>query len=135
MAIKLASINHVRLAVADIERSKSFYMDLLGLNHVTDLGERVVLASDGLFLILKPTTDSSATPFSDDFSENHCGLDRVSFDVESHAVLEEAIELFDEHGVWHSEIVDLSDIGFPMYVLAFRDPDNAFLEFVAPKPQ
>ena len=135
MTIKLLSVNHIRLAVTDIERSKSFYMDLLGLNHDTDIGDRVVLASDGLFLILKPTTDPNAVPFNDAFSESHCGLDRVSFDVESYAVLEEAIALFDARGVWHSEIVDLSNIGVPMYVLAFRDPDNIFVELVAPKPQ
>lgn len=132
MAISIGSVNHLTLTVTDIERSKSFYMDLLGLNHAADLGEKVILASEGLLLILNPPPDPSAAPDNDVFSESRCGLDHVSFNVPSHAVLEDAVKLFDEYGVSHGEIKDLSGAGFPMYVLAFRDPDNIQLELTAP---
>ena len=42
-------------------------------------------------------------------------------------------KVFDENGVPHGEIRDLSGNGVPIYVLAFRDPDNIQLEFTAPK--
>jgi hypothetical protein len=48
-------------------------------------------------------------------------------------VLEEAMKMFDEKGIPHGEINDLSAAGVPIYVLAFRDPDNIQLEFTAPK--
>jgi glyoxylase I family protein len=57
----------------------------------------------------------------------------VSFNVASLAVLEEAVRMFDEKGIPHGEIKDLSGAGVPIYVLAFRDPDNIQLEFTAPK--
>lgn len=133
MGLTVGSVHHLTLTVTDIERSKSFYMDILGLGHAADLGEKVILANENLLLVLNPPPDPSAAPENDRFSEHRCGLDHVSFNVASRAVLEDAITLFDERGIPHGEIKDLSEGGIPIYVLAFRDPDNVQLELTAPK--
>ncbi|MFN8454177.1 MAG: VOC family protein [Anaerolineae bacterium] len=57
------------------------------------------------------------------------GLDHLSLSVGSRADLEAAVRLFDERGVPHGEIKDLT--AFSLYVLAFRDPDNIQLELTA----
>jgi len=132
MAIIPGSVHHLGLTVTDIERSKAFYMEVFGLAHAADLGAKVVLANENLLLVLNPPPDASQALENDSFSEHRCGLDHVSFGVESRAVLEEAIKLFDEKGISHGEIKDLSEAGLPIYVLAFRDPDNIQLELTAP---
>jgi hypothetical protein len=53
--------------------------------------------------------------------------------VASHADLEQAVRLFDEHGVPHGEITTLA--GFGIDVLPFEDPDGVQLELTAPAAQ
>lgn len=65
------------------------------------------------------------------FDDNRVGLDHLSFSVDSHSYLEEAIRLFDERGISHGEIKDLGE-ALQIFVLAFRDPDNIQLELTAP---
>lgn len=125
-------VSHIALTVTDTARSKAFYMELLGLNHLADVGEKVLLVNDSLFIALNPPPDRSQALENDQFSEHRVGLDHVSFNVGSHADLEAAMEYFDAKGISHGEIKDLSAAGLPVYVLAFRDPDNIQLEFTAP---
>jgi catechol 2,3-dioxygenase-like lactoylglutathione lyase family enzyme len=66
----------------------------------------------------------------DTFDENRVGLDHLSFGVPSHDDLERAVALFDQNGVPHGPITELSSFG--IYVLPFRDPDNVQLELTAP---
>ena len=60
------------------------------------------------------------------------GLDHLSFGVPGRADLEQAIRLFDEHGVTHGEITRLPSFGID--VLSFEDPDGIQLELTAPVP-
>lgn len=134
MAITAGAVHHFALTVTDTARSKEFYMSVLGLNQIADLGGgRVLVGNESLIFAIGPPPDNSQALENDRFSEHRCGLDHVSFTVESLAVLEEAVKMFDEKGISHGEIKDLSEGGFPIYVLAFRDPDNIQLEFTAPK--
>jgi catechol 2,3-dioxygenase-like lactoylglutathione lyase family enzyme len=133
MALSAGAVHHITLTVTDPQRSKEFYTSVLGLNHMMDLGEKIIMGNDNLLLVINPPPDRSQAPANDRFTESRCGLDHVSFTVESRAVLEEAVKMFDEKGISHGEINDLSAAGIPIYVLAFRDPDNIQLEFTAPK--
>lgn len=133
MGISAGAVHHITLTVTDTQRSKAFYTSVLGLNHLMDFGDKVILGNDNLLLAINPPPDSSQAIANDRFSENRCGLDHVSFLVESRAVLEEALTMFDEKGIPHGDIKDLSEGGVPIYVLAFRDPDNIQLELTAPK--
>lgn len=142
MSIQLAigPIHHLRLTVTDIQRSREFYTGLLGFQVVAEsppaddpsadamyrvLWGGIVMASGNLLLGLRPLA-----PRGDRFDEDRVGLDHLSFSVASRADLEQAVGLFDEHGVSHGEITRLE--GFGIDILPFRDPDNVQLELTAP---
>ena len=132
MTIPISTIHHLALTVTDTARSKDFYTNILGFKHIVDLGERVLVGNDMVIIALLPPPDPSQAIPNDRFNENRLGLDHLSFSVASRADLEAAVKLFDEHGVSHGEINDLGEFGLPIYVMAFRDPDNVQLELTAP---
>ncbi len=128
--IATGAVQHLTLTVSDIGRSAEFY-GRLGFNKVMDFGPKALFSNGSQILVLTPPPDPAQAIADDRFNENRIGLDHVSFNVESKAVMEQAISMFDEQGISHGEIKDLgSDLG--LYVLAFRDPDNIQIEFTAP---
>ena len=133
MAITLGAVHHITLTVTDVHRSKDFYTSILGLGVLADWGERILMGNGNIVVAVTLPVDKSQALPNDNFSEHRCGLDHVSFAMPDLAALEEAVRVFDEKGVSHGEIRDLSANGVPIYVLAFRDPDNIQLEFTAPK--
>jgi catechol 2,3-dioxygenase-like lactoylglutathione lyase family enzyme len=130
--IKTGAVHHQTLTVSDLQRSQAFYTGLLGFQKVMDLSTTRVLLSNGAAIIaLTMPPDPSRAIRNDMFNENRLGLDHLSFAVSSRKDLEEAVQLFDEQGVSHGEIKDLEP-ALPIYVLAFRDPDNIQIELTAP---
>ena len=138
--LALGPIHHLRLTVTDIQRSREFYTGLLGFQVAVEspaaddpsaeaayrvLWGGIVMISGNLLLGLRPVA-----PQGDRFDDDRVGLDHLSFSVSSRAELEQAAQLFDEHGVAHGEITRLS--GFGIDILPFRDPDNIQLELTAP---
>jgi len=138
--IELGSIHHIRLTVTDIERSREFYTGLLGFNVAAEapashdpksdpsypvLWGGVVMARGNYLLGLRPVAAKG-----DRFDEDRCGLDHLSFSVESRAALNEAIKVLDEHHVPRGEVRELTSFG--ICVLPFRDPDNIQLELTSP---
>jgi glyoxylase I family protein len=138
--IPVGEIHHLRLTVTDIKRSCEFYTGLLGFQVAVEspppgdpaeaetfkvLFGGVVMSRGNLILGLRPMA-----PDGDRFDPNRVGLDHLSFGVPSRADLEEAIRLFDEHGVTHGKITPLPS--FAIDVLSFEDPDGMQLEFTAP---
>ena len=128
--IATGPIHHLRLTVRDVERSRAFYTEVLGFQHVVDLPSGVFLSNGAVGLGIGPSPDPSRAPSDDRFDEARVGLDHLSFGVASRGELERARRLLDERGVPHGEITDLGD-AFGMYILAFRDPDNIQLELTA----
>ncbi len=128
--ISTGAVNHIALTVTDRERSRKFYIDLLGFKFLTEFGPKYLLGNGSVILALAPAPDASQAIHADRFSENRVGLDHVSLNVASRAEMEEALKLFNEKGVPHGEIKDLGGLG--IYVLAFRDPDNIQVELTAP---
>jgi catechol 2,3-dioxygenase-like lactoylglutathione lyase family enzyme len=98
-----------------------------------DLGPKVIMGNGSLILAINPPPDPNQALSHDVFSEHRVGLDHLSFSVGSRGDLEAAVRLFDENGISHGTINDLGEYGLPIYVLAFRDPDNIQLELTAPK--
>jgi glyoxylase I family protein len=129
--ISATGIHHIVLTVTDVSRSIDFYSRFLGFQVAVDLGERKILSNGNTLLAIGPPPVAEQALENDRFNENRVGLDHVSFNVESRDQLEEAVALFDSHGVSHGEIRDLGE-GLSIYVLAFRDPDNIQLELTAP---
>lgn len=130
-SIRTGPVHHLRLTVADVERSRAFYVDVLGFEHVMDLNPGAFLSNGSVGLGLGPVPDPARAVPGDRFDENRVGLDHLSLGVGSRAELEAAARVLDERHVPRGEIKDLGP-AFGLYVLAFRDPDNVQLELSAP---
>ena len=138
--VPTGEIHHLRLTVTDLERSRQFYTGLLGFQVVVEspppddpsaaeafkiLFGGVVMTRGVLLLGLRPVERSG-----DRFDPDRVGLDHLRFGVARRDDLEQAVRLFDEHGVAHGEITTLP--GFAIDVLPFEDPDGVQLELTAP---
>jgi glyoxylase I family protein len=138
--ISTGDIHHLRLTVTDLDRSRAFYTSLLGFDVAVEsppaddpsaaemskiLFGGIVMIRGNLLMGLRPVAAAG-----DSFDEDRVGLDHLSFSVPSRDDLDQAVQLFDEHGVPHGEIAGLPAFG--IYVLPFRDPDNLQLELTAP---
>ena len=135
----LTGLHHVRLTVTDIERSKTFYARLLGIEPAIDFtmeplesGVRTdphrffggcTFAFNGQLLGLRPV----ARP-DDRFDSTRVGLDHLSLGVAGTADLHHAAECLDALGVEHGGVVELPGLGIA--ILSFQDPDDINLELV-----
>jgi glyoxylase I family protein len=138
-------IHHIRMAVTDVERSKTFYTEVLGFSVALDappppedehhdalvdsLQGGVILMHQGMFFGLRPVDEERAAR-ADRFDPFRVGLDHISFSVPTRADLDAATRLLDERGVEHGPIRDLVPLGLSF--LAFFDPDGIALELTAP---
>ncbi|ROR92881.1 VOC family protein [Nocardioides aurantiacus] len=131
---------HVRLTVTDIERSKTFYDELFGWPKAIDssasvdepgvtedpeqfYGGVVYQTPQGTLFGLRPVGATT-------FDSTTTGLDHVSFTVDSRDDLVAAAAAFDEAGIRHGEVIDLTDAG--LAILSFQDPDDINIELTAP---
>lgn len=129
--IQTGTVDHLALTVTDSERSRDFYVNLLGFQVLAEFDATRILSNGSLVLAVKPAPDPARTTKDDRFDENRVGLDHLSLSVASLADLEQALTILDEHGVPHGEIEDLGAMG--ICTLTFRDPDNIQFELSAPK--
>lgn len=126
----ITGIHHLALTVTDVERSSSWYGDLLGMVPVLagdddDVRFRVLAhPTSGCVIGLR----QYAAGAGEDFDELRTGLDHVAFGVTS----------AEELAAWESEL-EARDIPFTPAattpigtVVVFRDPDNTQLEFWLP---
>ena len=127
--ISTGTVNHITLTVADRDRAREFYTNVLGFQFLMEFGPKYLLSNGSVILALNLSPDPTRAITNDQFDENRVGLDHVSFNVDSHEVLIQASHILDERGIPRGEIKDLGDLG--IYVMAFRDPDNIQLELTA----
>ncbi len=138
--IPAGDIHHLRLTVTDLQRSREFYTGLLGFQVAVEspppddpaaeavfgiLFGGIVMIRGNLLMGLRPMA-----PEADRFDPDRVGLDHLSFGVAAREDLEDAVQLFDEHGVTHGAITRLASFGID--VLPFEDPDGIQLELTAP---
>ena len=129
--IPTGAVHHLALTVTDSERSRDFYVNLLGFQVLAEFDTTRILSNGNLVLAVKPAPDLARAIKDDRFDENRVGLDHLSLSVASLADLEQALKTIDERGIPHGEIEDQGAMGF--CTLTFRDPDNIQLELSAPK--
>ena len=123
----ITGAHHMALTVADVERSKAWYSDLLGLVEVfggddEEVSFRVLAhPASGWVLGLRQYHRRPG----DRFDELRTGLDHFAFGVADRAELE----------AWEAELRRRGDITFSPIaetpigsVVVFRDPDNIQLE-------
>lgn len=133
-------INHVRLTVTDIARSKAFYERLLGPDLAFDFSDQVdepgvrqdpkrLYGGCGFtigsqLLGLRPVAAAG-----DRFDSTRVGLDHISLDLGSVDELKAAVQRLDDAGIEHGELIDLGDLG--MAIVSLQDPDDINLELSA----
>ena len=138
--IDTTGVNHIRLTVTDIARSRAFYSEVLGFTVIAESSGSpddpavrsdpdriyggVVFQGPGIHVGLRPVAAAD-----DRFVSERVGLDHLSFTVASRADLVDAAARLEERGVPHGEVTDLPDFG--LAILSFSDPDGVHLELSA----
>lgn len=126
MALKLVRTGHLVLRVKDMERSKRFFTEVLGLKVVgVNRRDMVFFSSDfddnHHMLALAEAKDKDLT---DPAPDSQLGMEHVAYELESFAALQEAYRTFKEndviidHTVWHGVTKSIY----------FLDPDGNRLE-------
>ncbi|WP_072801793.1 VOC family protein [Rhodococcoides yunnanense] len=139
MPIAVTDYHHVRITVRDIDASRAFYDSVFGFEvaYAWDpeadeetkkalwflFGGVIYTFGGGLFG-LRPVA-----PGQDTFDEDRTGLDHLSFGVETHQDLTDAIATLDTLGIAHGGI---KSAGPGLAIVEFRDPDNIALEISGP---
>ncbi|HEV2809857.1 MAG TPA: VOC family protein [Acidimicrobiales bacterium] len=124
----MAGFSHVALTVGNIERSKTFYTDVLGMPVLDSSATYCALltGSDDLSALILTTHDGTAF---EPFSELRIGLDHVSFAIPDEDALAGWQQRLHDRGVPFD--LRRSEWG---HHLNLRDPDNVAVELVLVQP-
>jgi catechol 2,3-dioxygenase-like lactoylglutathione lyase family enzyme len=125
---EFTGIGHLTLSVTNVDRSRRFYTEVLGLMAVLEFDNGCICLQreTGFMLGLLHHPDSTNRTFN----ELHTGLDHLGFAVHDRDELEAWEQQLRDHGVTFTPIRD-TELG---HHLNFRDPDNIALELNAPTP-
>jgi catechol 2,3-dioxygenase len=124
MGFRIRRVGHLVLTVKDIERSKRFFEEVLGLPVVARNQRGMVFFSTDVkenhhMLALMPAKEGAAMPTRD-----HIGMQHVSFELGSFAELQDAWRRLRENGVEIDHTV-FHGVSKSVY---FFDPDGNRLE-------
>ncbi len=121
--MRLRKLGHVLLRVADLERSKRFYLDVLGFQVAeANPGDAfLTLGSDFHSVDLVQHAHPAAAPRP---HHDQIGLSHIAFQVDSYAALREAYLTLQAHGV----TIDSASDHVSQRSLYFADPDGNRLE-------
>ena len=137
MPINTTSIQHIRLTVTNITRSRKFNDSVYGwpvalevpADADAETREKLWFLYDGVLYRAGDLLVGLRPVANDRFDENRAGLDHLAFRVSTKAELDAAAAHLDDLGVAHEPIKDIGT----SHILEFRDPDNIALELIALK--
>ena len=122
---KTPGIHHIGLRCLDMERTKNFYQNIIGLPLVIDMPELMIFAAGSVFVAFKkadPKQKEGAV-----FSPFEIGLDHVAIACETEEELHGFAKGLADAGVENTG-VKLDEALNKLYV-AFKDPDRIQWEF------
>lgn len=123
--IQLKRLGHVLIKVADVERSKAFYRDLLGFEVVEQDpvhgGVFMSLGEHGHTLDLSPVDDPET---AQQLVQNRLGVHHFAFQVDTYEALKDAYFTLQDNGV---EVIRAID-HVSQKSIYFHDPDGNRLE-------
>jgi len=126
----LTAVRHVGLTVTDLERSTTWYAEVLGFKELfrETEGQRTaaIMGRPGTGLLLglvhfADGADDAFTPF-------RTGLNHVCFAVASREEVNDWATKLDEHGVPHSGVLEMKTSP----IINFKDPDGIALAIAVP---
>ena len=123
--LQLKRLGHVLMRVADVERSKAFYSNVLGFEVVEQDPEHggvfMTLGEHGHTLDITPVEDpATAQPPA----QNRLGVHHIAFQVDSYEALKDAYFTLQEQGVKVDRAID----HVSQKSIYFYDPDGNRLE-------
>jgi len=124
MAIKIKRTGHLVLRVKNLERSKRFFTEVLGLPQVGDNGKGMLFFSTDVrenhhMLAIRQVPDGAAP-----LNPEQGGMEHVAYELGSFAELQEAYRIFKENNV-KIQMMVYHGIAKSIY---FEDPDGNVLE-------
>ncbi|HEX9444218.1 MAG TPA: VOC family protein [Candidatus Binatia bacterium] len=125
MAIKIKRTGHLVLKVKELERSKRFFTEVLGLPVVGEAPKVGMLffspdvQANHHMLAIRQAPEGARTPEAEDI-----GMEHVAYELESFADLQEAYRIFKANDVKLRQVV-FHGITKSIY---FYDPDGNMLE-------
>ena len=124
MSIRIRRTGHLVLRVKDLERSKRFFTEILGLPLVGDNGKGMLFFSPDVndnhhMLAIRQAKDGAPLP-----DPEQVGMEHVAYELGSFAELQDAYRIFKENGVRIRHVV-FHGITKSIY---FCDPDGNMLE-------
>ncbi len=138
MAINTTSIQHVRLTVTDIARSREFYDSVFGWPVLLEVPDDAPTprrgkscGSSSVASSTAPATRWSAFGRSPTTRSTRTASASTTWPsaLTSKDELDDAAAHLDDLGIAHEPVKDIGT----SYILEFRDPDNIALELIAPK--
>lgn len=132
MPINIKRTGHLVLRVKDLERSKKFFTEVMGLPLVGDNGRGMLFFSPDFdanhhVLAIRQAEEGARMPEP----EQHVGMEHVAYELGSFADLQEAYRIFKANDVKFRQIV-FHGITKSIY---FYDPDGNMLEVYCNVPQ
>jgi glyoxylase I family protein len=122
-----SGLHHITLNVRDLDRSRHFYRDVLGLEADQDFpGEKLRFRIPGTDTRLVLIPPMPGTPMDDRFSEFRIGLDHIAIGAGTRDELERLVETLRTNGV---ETRGVQHDRMGPALVSFRDPDNIQWEF------
>jgi glyoxylase I family protein len=130
--METSGLDHINLSVTDLDRSRRFYRDVLGLavQEAPDFLGGAFYFNVGEVELWFVRHDR--TPDTDRFSEFRVGLDHLSFRAPDEAALHDLVNRLRAAAV-ETTGVKTDPASSKRYVV-FRDPDNIQLEYWLDEP-
>jgi glyoxylase I family protein len=125
---EFSGVHHVNFSVTDLDRSATWYQEVLGLNKGWEMADEEGRGKK--FVLLHPTSplrivlSLHQANDGEPASEFRTGLDHIAFTVTDRAELERWQHHFESNGVEHSPMKE----GATGWLITFRDPDNIQME-------
>ena len=130
MGFKVRRVGHLVLRVKDVQRSRRFFEDVMGIPAVAQNERGMVFFSTDVkdnhhMLAIMPAKEGAAMPTPD-----HVGMQHVSFELGSFAELQDAYRRLKEHDV----PLDHTTFHGVTKSVYFYDPDGNRFEFYCNVP-
>lgn len=119
-----AGIHHINLRSKDLNITKAFYKDVIGLTLALESPEILAFLIGSVFLVFKKATTETGTEV---FSPMDIGMDHIALACESEEELNRVAKALTDEGVENTGIK--LDATLNKHYVAFKDPDRIQWEF------
>ena len=126
---ELSGVSHVSFTVVDMDRTKWFWIEVMGCPVVMEVEDVCLCMHPGSQLAIGFRNHEGAA--TGPFDETRVGLDHLALRVSGREELERWREWLQHHDVPYSDIVE-TDLG---HHLNLRAPDNVAIELFVLRPE